>query len=128
MRLLLDTHILIWALALPDHLSPRARAYLDDSENTVMASLVSTWEIAVKRSVHADSIPIPAADIPLLCAESGIDLLTIRPKHIELVESLPFHHQDPFDRLLIAQAMIEPLRLLTHDHALAAYGSSVIVV
>jgi len=113
---------------LPDHLSRQARAHLDDPENTVTASLVSMWEIAVKRSVHAASIPIPAADLPGLCAESGINLLDIRPRHIEQVETLPFHHRDPFDRLLIAQARVEPMRLLTHDQVLAAYGESVIVV
>ena len=128
MILLLDTHVLVWTLALPSRLSLRARTYLEDPANTLTASLVSMWEIAVKRSVRPRSIPIPSGDIPKLCAESGIAVLGIQPQHIERVETLPFRHRDPFDRLLVAQALAEPMFLVTHDEIVASYDDTIIVV
>ena len=128
MRLLLDTHVLLWTLALPERLSQRARVYLEDPANSLSASLVSMWEIAIKRSVHPESVPIPSGDIPGLCAKAGISLLSVRPQHIGQVETLPMWHRDPFDRLLIAQALTEPMYLVTHDDVLASYGGTIIVV
>lgn len=128
MRLLLDTHIAFWALADDRRLSVHARAAIADPANEVYVSAASIWEIAIKYALGRGAIPFSATAALGYFRQAGYLLLDVKPEHAVAVESLPPHHGDPFDRLLIAQALAEPLRLLTHDHALGAYSDTVMLV
>lgn len=123
-RLLLDTHLLLWALASPRRLSTKARALVINEE--VFVSAASIWEISIKAAIgklRADPVEVLAALEP-----AGFWELPVTGAHAAGVARLPVHHRDPFDRLLVAQAVTEPMRLLTNDGALAAYGEPVLVV
>jgi PIN domain nuclease of toxin-antitoxin system len=125
MRLLLDTHIYIWALAGDKRLKKRARDLIQDAE-TVFISIASLWEAAIKAGTGK-----LRADVGLLAANietSGFIELPIRASHTVLVQTLPPIHRDPFDRILVAQAMCENLDLMTVDRDLAAYTTLVITV
>jgi PIN domain nuclease of toxin-antitoxin system len=131
MRLLLDTHIALWAIANSPHLSAKARELVSDEDNEIYVSAASVWEIAIKhplRRSSAGDFNISASDAVLEFAAAGYALISITAEHGRRVETLPLHHGDPFDRLLIAQALAEPLRLLTHDQVLAHYSDTVLVV
>src|SRR3984893_16579665 len=124
MRVLLDTHLLLWALSSPAKLSKRARQRIDSSE--VFASAASIWEISIKCALgklEADPAEIMAGIEP-----AGFSHLPIIGEHAAKVVELPPVHKDPFDRLLVAQAWVEPMILLTDDDALGAYGDFVEVV
>lgn len=124
MRILLDTHLLLWALGSPPKLSANTRKLVDTSE--VYVSTASIWEISIKAALgklKADTAEVLAA-IP----EAGLGLLPITGEHAARVARLPTHHKDPFDRILIAQAATEPMILLTNDRALERYGELVQVV
>lgn len=129
MRLLLDTHVAIWAV-IGDPRLARGEALLNDADNEVFVSAVSLWEIAVKRRVarKATSMPISCGEAMVAFREASFDLLSVTPAHVAAVETLPMLHADPFDHLLAAQALSEPMRLVTHDARLAAYDSSIIRV
>ncbi len=123
-RILLDTHLLLWAFAAPERLPIRARKRIDVSE--VFVSAASIWEVSIKASLGKIQ-----ADASLLLAEiepAGFTLLPISGEHAVAVGLLPSIHRDPFDRMLVAQARTEPLILLTNDAALAAYGEGIEVV
>jgi PIN domain nuclease of toxin-antitoxin system len=123
-RILLDTHLLLWAFAAPERLPIRARKRIDVSE--VFVSAASIWEVSIKASLGKIQ-----ADASLLLAEiepAGFTLLPISGDHAVAVGLLPSIHRDPFDRMLVAQARTEPLILLTNDAALAAYGEGIEVV
>jgi PIN domain nuclease of toxin-antitoxin system len=123
-RILLDTHLLLWAFAAPERLPTRARKRIDVSE--VFVSAASIWEVSIKASLGKIQ-----ADASLLLAEiepAGFTLLPISGEHAVAVGLLPAIHRDPFDRMLVAQARTEPLILLTNDAALAAYGEGIEVV
>jgi PIN domain nuclease of toxin-antitoxin system len=127
MRLLLDTHIALWALSAVENLTDEGRALIADPSNQIFVSAVNVWEIAVKRPLHrADTPLISAEDAMAAFAAAGYTMLDITASHAAAVETLPTIHGDPFDRLLVAQAMTEPLRLLTHDKILARYSDTVI--
>jgi PIN domain nuclease of toxin-antitoxin system len=119
-RLLLDTHALIWALAEPARLSPEARDALGEPAHAVFVSAASAWEIAIKASLGRLDFPLAAWERAL--AEAGFAELPVRGPHAIAAGSLPRHHADPFDRMLIAQARHEGLTLVTRDAAFAAYG------
>lgn len=122
MRLLLDTHVFIWAVTASHMLKGAAREYLSSAQ-AVYVSSASIWEIAIKsRLGKIDGDPQAFADA---IEPSGFHTLVITPAHAAAVSKLPLHHTDPFDRLLLAQAFAEPLRLVTADHALLAYGGAV---
>lgn len=124
MRVLLDTHLLLWALAAPSKLPAKARKQIDDAE--VFVSAASIWEISIKSAVgklDADPEDVLAAIVP-----TGFDLLSITGEHAAKVRELPPLHKDPFDRMLVAQASVEPMILLTNDQALGQYGALVSVV
>lgn len=124
MRILLDTHLLLWALAAPSKLPARARRLLDDGD--VYISAASIWEISIKvalRKLSADPTEVLAALEP-----AGFLSLPVTGIHAARVVSLPNVHRDPFDRLLIAQAQAEPMHLLTNDRALVGYGECVTLV
>jgi len=123
-RILLDTHLLLWAFAAPERLPIRARKRIDVSE--VFVSAASIWEVSIKASLGKIQ-----ADASLLLAEiepAGFTLLPISGDHAVAVGLLPSIHRDPFDRMLVAQARTEPLILLTNDAALAGYGEGIEVV
>ena len=123
-RILLDTHLLLWAFAAPERLPIRARKRIDVSE--VFVSAASIWEVSIKASLGKIQ-----ADASLLFAEiepAGFTLLPISGDHAVAVGLLPSIHRDPFDRMLVAQARTEPLILLTNDAALAGYGEGIEVV
>lgn len=122
MKLLLDTHVLLWAAA--D--SPRIKAIrkrLLAADNEVYFSVASLWEIAIK--VSLGKLQADAGLIREAALDSGFLELPILGPHALFVGGLPWHHRDPFDRLLVAQAMAEPMRLLTADEQLLAYGGQV---
>ena len=128
MRLLLDTHIALWALTDDPRLSPRARALINDPANQVIVSAATVWEIAIKHALGRDDMPISGDEALDWFRRAGYDLLSISPAHAAAIEHLPEHHRDPFDRLLVAQAITEPLRLLSRDPLVIRYGDAVIAV
>lgn len=122
MRLLLDTHVFIWSVMASRQLKSDARAYLASAQ-AVYVSAASIWEIAIKAQlgkIEGDAQAFAAA-----IETSGFEELAVTAAHAAAVARLPLHHADPFDRLLLAQAFSEPLRLVTADRALAAYGGAV---
>lgn len=131
MRLLLDTHVALWAIADHASLSVKARRLIEDPDNQVVVSAASVWEIAIKHSLARggpNDMPISAADALGYFRDAGFALLEIAPAHAAAVETLAALHGDPFDRMLVAQALTTPLRLLTHDQRIAAYSDTVITV
>jgi PIN domain nuclease of toxin-antitoxin system len=130
-RLLLDTHIALWAVTDDPRLSPNAREMIVDPMNDVCVSAASVWEIAIKHALARggpNHMPISGAEAIQYFLEAGYTLVEIFPADAAAVETLPTLHADPFDRLLIAQALTVPFRLLTHDPRVAAYGPSIIQV
>ena len=131
MRLLLDTHIALWAIVDDPRLPSRARALIVDDENTILVSAASIWEIAIKHALARggpSDMPISGTQALEHFRAAGYEMLAITAVHASAVDRLPAHHADPFDRVLIAQAMTEPARFLTHDAHIAPYGDSVILV
>lgn len=130
MSLLLDTHIALWGVLGDDRLSPSAVSAIENG-GEVWVSVASLWEIAIKRSRGRKTpydIDLSAAKAETLFREAGFNLLDVSPPHAAVVETLPAIHGDPFDRMLVAQAMTEPLRLITSDPVLARYSDLVVLV
>jgi PIN domain nuclease of toxin-antitoxin system len=130
LRLLLDTHVALWALVDDPALPPAIRGMIADQANSITVSVASVWEITIKRALargRTGDMPLSASRAVRYFGEAGFATLNITAEHAAAVEDLPRLHGDPFDRLLIAQALIEPLRLLTHDAQLAAYGDMVLL-
>ncbi|PPE79016.1 PIN domain nuclease [Kaistia algarum] len=126
---MLDTHIAIWSLLDSPRLSVPAREIIRNAENTIHVSAATLWEIAIKYALGRKTAPpIPAAEASRAFHEAGFRFVDVTAAHALTVESLPSLHGDPFDRLLIAQALTEPLRLLTHDRQVAAYSDTVLLV
>lgn len=125
MRLLLDTHILLWWLANSPSLSTHARELVADPKNAVFVSAVSLWEIRLKQSL--DKLRLPS-DFDAKLASESFESLPLLAAHTREVASLPWHHRDPFDRILIAQARVAGLKLVTASEIAARYGNSVLVV
>ena len=128
MNLLLDTHVALWAITDNSNLSDMARALIQAPRNTLWVSTVSLWEISIKHSLGRGDMPVSGRDALHFFNQSGYHLLSIEPEHAVGIEDLPRHHQDPFDRLLVAQALAEPMRLLTHDWTMASYSDTIILV
>jgi len=122
-RLLVDTHALLWSIGDPERLSDVARAALWDPANEVRVSVASVWEIGIKRALGMLTAPDDLR--PHLEAANFIPLL-ISLEHAKVAGSLPLHHRDPFDRMLIAQAQIESLTLVTRDERFARYGVQIL--
>jgi PIN domain nuclease of toxin-antitoxin system len=125
LRLLLDTHLLLWWVANSESLSKRARALISDPENTVFVSAVSLWEIWLKESLG--KLRLPANFEDKLASES-FESLPLTGPQTRQVARLPWHHRDPFDRMLVAQAKVDDLTLLTADDRVSAYGDCVRLV
>ena len=119
MRLLLDTHAALWLLADDPRLSKRAVTLITDPRNDVILSAVVVWEVAIKRSLGKLDAPDGFAD---MLVDAGADPLPINLEHARAVRELPWHHRDPFDRLLVAQAQHEQVSIVSGDERLAAYG------
>ena len=128
MNLLLDTHVALWAITDSPKLPQRARDLIQGSKTTVWISAASIWEIAIKCGLGRGDMPVSGQDAVRYFQESGYRFLPIDVEHALAVESLPAHHQDPFDRILVAQALVEPMRLMTHDPLVARYSDTVIEV
>lgn len=122
MKLLLDTHVLLWAIT-DDSRIKAVRKRLLAVDNEVYFSVVSLWEIAIK--VSLGKLQADAAQVRDAALEGGFAELPILGQHALHVGGLPWHHRDPFDRLLVAQAAAEPMRLLTADESLLVYGGQV---
>jgi PIN domain nuclease of toxin-antitoxin system len=131
MRLLLDTHIALWAIGDHPNLSAKARRLIDDPDNHIVVSSATIWEVAIKHALGRggpNDMPISGQEALGYFRDAGFELLDISPAHTVAIETLAPLHADPFDRMLVAQAMAVPLRLLTHDQRVAAYSDSVILV
>lgn len=128
MNLLLDTHVALWAITDSPRLSNSARELILSPRAAVWISAATIWEIAIKHDLGRSDMPISGEDAVGYFREAGYRFLPIEPEHAAAVESLPKHHQDPFDRLLIAQAVFEPMRLLTHDVLVSRYSDTVVLV
>lgn len=125
MRLLLDTHTLLWFVSADPQLSQTAQQAIADPGNQKVISLVSVWEIAIKYSLGRLDLKMPLEDfISQHLTPSKVEILPIAVPHILKVASLPHHHRDPFDRLLIAQAMTENVPLVSADSAFDQYGQA----
>lgn len=122
MRLLLDTQVLIWALARPARLSEATKDAIEAGENRVFVSVVSPWEISIKAALGNLT---PPDDLEAQLNEGQMELLPIALRHTKAVESLPHHHGDPFDRMLIAQAQVEGLTLVTSGREIRRYPVSI---
>ncbi|HEV8676776.1 MAG TPA: type II toxin-antitoxin system VapC family toxin [Methylomirabilota bacterium] len=122
MRILLDTHCWLWMLIAPERLSPDGRAHVTTAENELLLSAGSVWEIAIKHALGRLRLPMePAEYIPNRLAATGSVPLAIDYRHALRVGQLPRHHRDPFDRILIAQAQVEGIPILTSDPHFARY-------
>jgi PIN domain nuclease of toxin-antitoxin system len=128
MRLLVDTHLLLWATARSGRLPKEARRLLEDTANEVFYSAASLWEIVIKAALRKPHFKVDVALLRPALAEMGFAELPVMSAHAERLASLPPVHKDPFDRMLVAQSLAEPLVLLTNDSALAGYGEVVKVV
>ena len=123
MKILLDTHILLWTIAQKDRLPPKAQNLIGNEQNDIFFSLVSVWEVAIKHIVKPQDMPISEEDFAKYCFESKFNLLSLEMKHIfafktlQRADNAPVH-KDPFDRLLIAQAKTENMKFITHDKLL----------
>jgi PIN domain nuclease of toxin-antitoxin system len=118
-RLLLDTHVFLWATADPGRLAARMRQAVTAPENTILVSAASVWEIAIKRALGR--LDFPLEDLDAILARAGFEPLPIDAGHAVAAGGLPRHHADPFDRMLIAQCRVEGLTLVSEDAAIAAY-------
>ena len=127
MRLLIDTHCWLWRLSEPERLQATALAILSNPANTVLLSTVCSWEIAIKYSIGRLSLPEPPERfIPSRMARDSIGSLAIQHAHTIKTASLPHHHKDPFDRLLIAQAVVEKIPIMTADPDFRLYEIEII--
>jgi PIN domain nuclease of toxin-antitoxin system len=128
LNLLLDTHIALWAITDSPKLSPKARELIESPKTTIWISVASIWEIAIKYSLGRGDMPISSQQAMSYFRESGYRFLAVDAEHAIAVEELPTHHQDPFDRILVAQALVEPMRLMTHDSLVALYSDTIIKI
>jgi PIN domain nuclease of toxin-antitoxin system len=125
MKILLDTHLLLWAAGQPDQLSKSALAYFNDANNELMFSSASLWEVTIKRGLGRQDFRVDPRLLRRGLLDNGYSELVITSEHAIAVDSLPPHHKDPFDRILVAQALIEGIILLTADPLVAQYSDLV---
>ncbi len=121
MKLLLDTHLLLWAAGEPRRLSKQARRLIDNSENELLFSAASLWEVAIKRGLGREDFKVDARLLRRGLLDNGYSELPIISDHVVATESLPPIHKDPFDRVLVAQATVEGVTLLTIDPLVSQY-------
>jgi PIN domain nuclease of toxin-antitoxin system len=121
MKLLLDTHVLIWAAGFPDRMSVEARELIADPDNDLVFSAASLWEVAIKNALGREDFTVDARLLRRGLLDNGYSELPVASEHAVAIDSLPPIHKDPFDRLLIAQAMVEGITLLTVDDLVGQY-------
>ena len=126
MRVLLDTHAFLWFMAGDVKLSRKARNLMSDKNTELVLSSASVWEMAIKASLGRLTLPLPVKDYIAAKVRSGMVILPINWRHAAAVQNLSWHHRDPFDRLIIAQAQLEELPLITADKVFSKYDISVI--
>jgi PIN domain nuclease of toxin-antitoxin system len=123
MKLLLDTHTLLWFIAGNTNLSAPARSLIEDASNDKFVSIASIWETAIKISIGKMSLSTPFDDLfPHQLEINGFELLPVKIEHTSVVTTLPFHHRDPFDRLLLAQTIEEKMTLVSVDEIFDDYS------
>lgn len=130
MRVLLDTHVALWAIVDSPRLTSEVRSLIADEANTIFVSVASLWEITIKFSLargHPSDMPLSAQQAFDYFLGAGMRILDISSEHVLAVASLAPNHADPFDRILVAQSLSEPLRLVTHDPQVAAYSDAIIL-
>jgi PIN domain nuclease of toxin-antitoxin system len=123
LRLLLDTHVVLWALSRPECLSERVRKAIEAEENDVFVSVVSPWELAIKGPRQGLN---PPDDFELEIDRQRLEILPVLLRHTQAIESMPYHHRDPFDRMLVAQAIVDGLTIVTADRMLTKYQVSLL--
>ena len=128
MKLLLDTHLLLWAAGQPDRLSPAARTQIEAAQNELIFSAASLWEIAIKRGLGREDFHVDGRLLRRGLLDNGYTELPISCEHVLAIDTLPPLHKDPFDRILLAQALAEGITLLTADTLLAQYRGPVQLV
>ena len=128
MNFIVDTHLLIWSAIKSPKLSKKASDVLLDRQNNLIVSVVSLWEIALKRSMNRDSFRYEVGPFRAGLLANGYEELALEGRHLVTFSGLPKHHTDPFDRILVSQAQAESMTLLSADLELAAYGELVLVV
>jgi len=121
MKLLLDTHLLLWAAGEPKRLSKQARTLIDNPDNELLFSAASLWEVAIKRGLGREDFKVDTRLLRRGLLDNGYSELPIISDHVVATESLPPIHKDPFDRVLVAQATVEGVTLLTIDSIVAQY-------
>lgn len=127
MKYLLDTGVWLWTLWQPERISPRSRAVLANLSHEVFLSAVTSWEVAIKSGVGKLSLPeAPGTYVPRRMADQGLRPLPVSHQHALAVFGLPDHHRDPFDRLLIAQANLEDMILVTADRMIEKYAVQIL--
>ena len=125
MKLLLDTHLLLWAAGEPSRLSAAARALIEAPENALLFSAASLWEIAIKRGLGREDFRVDVRLLRRGLLDNGYSELPVGSEHAVAIDGLPPIHKDPFDRLLVAQALVEGVTLLTSDERVAQYPGPV---
>lgn len=128
MRLLLDTHVLLWAVGQPDRLLAKARKLLLNADNELIFSAASFWEISIKLSLGRKGFRVEPGRLWRVLLAAGYRDLPVTTEHTIAVAALPPIHKDPFDRVLIAQAVVEGLTLITADSVLQRYGNQIVVI
>ena len=126
MKLLVDTHAFLWFMVGDARLSATARRALEDDDGEWWLSAASVWELSIKSSLKRLVLPAPAAEYVAEKVHAGLRILSVEWAHAAAVERLPFHHRDPFDRLLVAQAQAERLAVVTDDAMFRQYGVRVV--
>lgn len=121
MKLLLDTHLLLWAAGEPGRLPTEARNLIDNPENELLFSAASLWEVVIKRGLGREDFKVDPRLLRRGLLDNGYSELPVVSDHVVAIDSLPRIHQDPFDRVLVAQAIVEGIILLTTDSLLAQY-------
>jgi PIN domain nuclease of toxin-antitoxin system len=128
MRLLLDSHILIWGAVEPERLSREARALIEERRNDLLFSAVSLWEIAIKGGLRRASFQVDVSLLRRSLFDNGYSEIAATGAHAAALANLPLIHKDPFDRMLVAQAIVEGLTLITGDPVVARYPGPVRLV
>jgi PIN domain nuclease of toxin-antitoxin system len=128
LNILLDTHVALWAIVDDSRLSDEAKGMIAAPQNNIWVSVVSLWEIAIKFNLQKGDMPVSGEQASSYFKKAGYRMLAVELEHVLALEKLDNHHQDPFDRLLIAQAAAEPMRLMTHDKLVSMYSDAIIYV
>lgn len=132
MKFLLDTHILLWAISNDARLPEKARKLIEDEKNEIYYSVISLWEVEIKRLAHPEAMPVVAEELAGFCEESGFQRIWVKERHIFALSGLKreksaLPHKDPFDRMLICQALVENMLFITHDSLIPGYNEPCIL-